>query len=457
MYIFDGEKDLIESLEPDDATQHLDDGGNFGWSLDMNSDGTLLAVGAPFQEGGGMVYIYRRTGQDWTEYGKVTGSAQGQGDNDEFGFDVALSDSSSDDPLLVVGARNARNGRGRAFLYSIPSGDTGTAEFEELFNPTVAGGLFGTSVAINSEGTRVVVGDPTANGEGKAHLYYYSDITKAWPLSQVVEPSSPADGTRFGYAVGVSTEVRAPSHDKSILFDYIRLTYIWLSQALLVGSTKDTAWSFVLEEVCDGSQPAQDKSRWIDRLPGILETALPASLTSEPTVPSEASYMTPTFSPTFTPTVNPTISDLPPLPRTRFLAWSLLSTDQMQIASDMGYAEDTWNLLGSSDVEHLTFYVLDNPQRKAAQSLGMTTEDIWDCHINHYHGYFWSDLVESSLDQYYSALGWTKANWEEGSRWPASESKYWESLSSDERSAAMQLCYTEEIWDEVPIPDWSLN
>ena len=144
-------------------------------------------------------------------------------------------------------------------------------------------------------------------------------------------------------------------------------------------------------------------------------------------------------------------ADLPPLPRTRFLAWSLLSADQMQMASDMGYAEDTWNLLGSSDVEHLTFNALDNPQRKAARSLGMTTEDIWDCHINHYRGYLWSNLVESGLDQYYSALGWTKADWEEGSRRPASESKYWEGLSFDERSAATQLCYTEEIWDEVPI------
>jgi len=282
----------------------------------------------------------------------------------------------------------------------------------------------------------------------------------------------------------------------------------------LSGDRSGSAWAYAIKEVrncVDDDQPAQDKPGRepplsnLSEAEQILTATIPTipELESEKTIPlgdptsspleasdiSSASQLadngsvptsssmeatvkigdqissyvptfvptssTPTFSPTFTPTVSPSESDLPPLPGTRFLAWSLLSTNQTQIATDLGYTEDTWNLLGSAEIEHLTFYVLDNQQRKAVQSLGMTTEEIWDCHINHYHGYFWSDLVESGLDRHYVALGWNPANWENGSKEPESENKYWASLTPDEMSAAVQLCYTEGIWDEVPIPDWS--
>lgn len=206
VFIFNNTQNVADILAPDDVTESPDTGGNFGWSVDMNSDGTLLVVGAPFQEGGGMVYIFKRDDQGWSEYGNVTW--QFQGENDEFGFDVALSDNS----LLVVGSRNAVGGTGRAYLYSIAS-----EEIVEVFNPTTAGGLFGTSVAINAEGTRVVVGNPNPGGEGDAH-FYYIDFNDNWSLSEVVVPSLSSDGIEYGYAVGVTTEVRAAPHDSNHLF-----------------------------------------------------------------------------------------------------------------------------------------------------------------------------------------------------------------------------------------------
>lgn len=86
-------------------------------------------------------------------------------------------------------------------------------------------------------------------------------------------------------------------------------------------------------------------------------------------------------------------------------------------------------------------------------SFGLSGE-IWDCHINHYSGYYWADLEEGGLDQYYSVLGWNIDNWENDGPVPDTEEAYWDELTPDQQAAASAICYSKDLWNGNAITDW---
>ena len=45
-------------------------------------------------------------------------------------------------------------------------------------------------------------------------------------------------------------------------------------------------------------------------------------------------------------------------------------------------------------------------------------------------------------------LGWSQASWEGEDEIPESAEKLWEDITSEEQSAATQLGYTQEKWDD---------
>ena len=80
---------------------------------------------------------------------------------------------------------------------------------------------------------------------------------------------------------------------------------------------------------------------------------------------------------------------------------------------------------------------------------------MWDCHINHYSGLWWSDLVDLGHAQHYEALGWDAGAWENGDPKPDSDDMYWDELSPGEQSAAGRLCYSKHLWDQDPLNEWT--
>ena len=76
-----------------------------------------------------------------------------------------------------------------------------------------------------------------------------------------------------------------------------------------------------------------------------------------------------------------------------------------------------------------------------------------DCHINHYTGFWWEDVEELNVSQYYEILGWNEYSWDNDVL-PATDSMSWYELSPVEQEAAKQLCYNRELWDGLPIPEW---
>jgi len=59
----------------------------------------------------------------------------------------------------------------------------------------------------------------------------------------------------------------------------------------------------------------------------------------------------------------------------------------------------------------------------------------------------WEDMSKAE-QALWGVLGWTEAAWNEEEKPPASEDKYWNQLSDEERAAAAKLSYTKESWDK---------
>lgn len=58
----------------------------------------------------------------------------------------------------------------------------------------------------------------------------------------------------------------------------------------------------------------------------------------------------------------------------------------------------------------------------------------------------WDSFTKEEKEAW-GVLGWTRAGWEEETRPPDSNSKYWGQLSAPERLAAQALGYTQPTWD----------
>jgi len=59
----------------------------------------------------------------------------------------------------------------------------------------------------------------------------------------------------------------------------------------------------------------------------------------------------------------------------------------------------------------------------------------------------WTDMTKAEQGLW-GVLGWTEDAWNEEAKPPASEDKYWNQLSDEEKAACTKLGYTKESWDK---------
>lgn len=121
----------------------------------------------------GLVLIYARTGTTWTQEAVL--SLPTPLAYDQFGSDVAFN---SDASILVVGANKATqslSSQGAVYVY-VRIASTWTLRTILVASNAIAGGMFGSSVALSDDGTRLVVGAGNATvssttGAGCGHIY----------------------------------------------------------------------------------------------------------------------------------------------------------------------------------------------------------------------------------------------------------------------------------------------
>jgi hypothetical protein len=178
-------------------------GSQSGWSVSLSSNGSILAVGAYNNNGNGIgsghVRIYENNNGSWVQIGSdIDGEALG----DHLGVSVSLS---GDGTIVAIGARfNDGNGdqSGHVRVYENNSG-TWTQIGNDIDGEAV-GDRSGYSISLSSDGSIVAIGAFTNNGNGYAsgHVRIYKNNNNSW-----VQIGNDIDGEAGGDESGISVSL----------------------------------------------------------------------------------------------------------------------------------------------------------------------------------------------------------------------------------------------------------
>jgi len=169
------------TLVPSDGVS----GDLFGESTATSTTGAVTAVGAPEHNSAGAVYVFTGTGKKSTQTAELTPSNP-QAD-EQFGQTVTIS---GDGQTLVAAAPGAAGAsgsdQGAAYVFTDKSGT-----WTQIAELTVSGTAeLGTSLAISTDGSTIVLGSPTSNNDnGEAFVFTKSGSTYV-QAQKLTEPAS---------------------------------------------------------------------------------------------------------------------------------------------------------------------------------------------------------------------------------------------------------------------------
>src|SRR5690554_2854138 len=182
----------------------------FGQSVTISADGNIIAVGAPYNGGNGSnsghVRVYENIGGTWTQIGN---DIEGDSSGDWSGYSIALS---ANGDIIAIGAPfndggATDSGHVRVFenvagiWTQIGNAIEGDASWDES----------GTSVALSADGTIVAIGAPrhSGNGNESGQVRVFENVQGIW-----TQIGNDIYGLQTGHGLGFSTSL---SSDGSIL------------------------------------------------------------------------------------------------------------------------------------------------------------------------------------------------------------------------------------------------
>jgi hypothetical protein len=179
-----------------------------GWSVSLSSDGSIVAIGAKYNDGSasfaGHVRIYEWSGSAWVQKGSdIDGEAVYA---DQSGYSVPLS---SDGSIVAIGAPfNDGNGQdtGHVRIYEW-SGSAWVQKGSDIDGAADVDNRSGWSVSLSSDGSIVAIGANLSDGNGTnaGHVRIYEWSGSAW-----VQKGSDIDGeaqyNQAGYSVSLSSD-----------------------------------------------------------------------------------------------------------------------------------------------------------------------------------------------------------------------------------------------------------
>jgi len=246
------------------SIEGLVDGDNFGDSVSLSSDGTILAVGASYANNSsrpiGQVRVFRHNSGTsvWDVIGTINGSdvSSPKSESEQFGNDVRLS---SDGKTLVVSDIEYNGGFGRVVAYRY---DETNWNLIGSSSPIVgqSGDKGGWSVALSSNGNILAVGyiyhDPAAGSDaGQVKIFEYDGPNDKWNNKGVLFPTNQIAGEKFGASLDLSSDgltlAVGSTNDKpnSISGEGSVSVYKWAS-----GTTWTQMGSELKDEVNDGNK-----------------------------------------------------------------------------------------------------------------------------------------------------------------------------------------------------------
>lgn len=181
----------------------------FGASLQIADLNNILVVGAPYKyigtgintfTGAGMAYIFTGNDSDFAQANFITGSDISG--NFNFGSSLAIS---RDGSIIFVGSPNAMIGTspkvGAVYIFSRIS-STGWNQIAKITgNNSFANDNFGSTISINQDAKIVAVGAIGHNSSGGAVYIFTGDGTSTWVQRQRISGSDGNALDAFGYSV----------------------------------------------------------------------------------------------------------------------------------------------------------------------------------------------------------------------------------------------------------------
>ena len=181
-------------------------GDKFGWKLNLSSNGSVIAIGAPRNDGNGIsaghVRIYENQSGAWVQIGN---DLDGEAADDRFGSAIELS---SDGLIVAIGGpRNDDNGdeAGHVRVYENQSG-TWTQIGDDI-DGEAAGDRSGMSLSLSLDGSKLAIGAYLNDGNGTdgGHVRIYENISGTWTqMGDDIHGENPDD--RFGYSVSFNSD-----------------------------------------------------------------------------------------------------------------------------------------------------------------------------------------------------------------------------------------------------------
>ena len=167
----------------------------FGQSITLSADGDTLAVGAPGEgDGSGAVYLFTRTNGTWSQQAYV--KASNPGNRYGFGQSVTLS---ADGSTLAVGSPGETQGAGAVYLFT--RGASGWSQQSMMVaSNTKAYDVFGRSVSLSSDGTRLAVG-AIGKDDSAGAVYLFAKSNAGWSQMAYMKPANSMRSDNFGQSV----------------------------------------------------------------------------------------------------------------------------------------------------------------------------------------------------------------------------------------------------------------
>ncbi len=181
----------------------------FGASVALSGDGNTALVGAPGAvdwNRTGAAYVFTRSGGSWTQQQELTPSDSAA--SDYFGFSVALSGNGN---TALVGAFNENIGsnlfQGSAYVFTSVGGNW-TQQQELAASDAAAGDYFGYSVALSSDGSTALVGaqyHAVKSNILQGAAYVFTNSGGSWNQQAELTASDGVAYGVFGTAVALSS------------------------------------------------------------------------------------------------------------------------------------------------------------------------------------------------------------------------------------------------------------
>jgi hypothetical protein len=218
-------------------------GDMFGYSVSLSADGNTLAVGAIEEDsnavgiGGsefrdtaknsGAVYLFVRTGHNWSQQAYI--KASNTGADDWFGSALSLS---ADGNTLAVGAygedsnatgidgdqgNNNADNSGAAYVFA-RAGEDWTQQAYIKASNTDADDWFGSALSLSADGNTLaigahgeesnvtgIIGDQTNNtADNSGAAYIFARTGEGWLQQAYIKASNKAENDGFGYSLSLS-------------------------------------------------------------------------------------------------------------------------------------------------------------------------------------------------------------------------------------------------------------